>query len=300
VHGQPTSIQFVSDFADVPADHAESALLLATDLGYLAQDANSDFRTLSPLCRFISSANELQQAAALRILLEAHQAFVLFRQRLIVSGNSTDAARQTKIALSLTEHHTEIAFTLVSLGTYSQALSTSGGGRYEVRDVESDNILASLMEGCGEIVAAEGRIRKQLGVEAQAAVSVDQVIMPLTDALRRAQGTDARGAVTQAGNAIESFLVELAGRLGISLVGRTGINSKIDAIKAGDVSKMPTKLSSVGKYLGHIRNAADHGIDAELGAQWEIRESTGIEYVFVACSFIVAAIALEQARQPEI
>jgi hypothetical protein len=59
-------------------------------------------------------------------------------------------------------------------------------------------------------------------------------------------------------------------------------------------------LSNVGKYLGHVRNAADHGIDRDVAAQWGIRPSTGIEYVFVACSFIAATTVLELGRPPEI
>ena len=157
------------------------------------------------------------------------------------------------------------------------------------------------MEGSrDQIAAAEELFAKQLGTDAQALVSRDQVVIPLADALRRAQGADARGAVMQAGNAVESFLSELAARRGINLAGKTGINSKIDEIKRTDVSKMPSKLSFMGKYLGHIRNAADHGADPETGAQWEIRESTGIEYAFVGCSFIAAVVALELGRPPEI
>jgi hypothetical protein len=300
VNGQPTSVQFVSDFADLPLDQAESALLLAVDLGFLKVNPAGEYLTNSPLCRFIASSDELQKATALRVLLESYPPFVMFRQRLQVTSAVVDATQQTKVALALSEHHSEIASTMISLGTYSQALSTSGGGRYEVRHTQAENVLERLMEGCDQIAAAEERVAKQLGADAQALVSRDQVVIPLADALRRAQGADARGAVVQAGNAVESFLSELAARHGISLAGKTGINSKIDEIKRNDISKMPSKLSYMGKYLGHVRNAADHGVDPEIHVQWEIRESTGIEYAFVGCSFIAVAVALELGKPPEI
>jgi hypothetical protein len=38
--------------------------------------------------------------------------------------------------------------------------------------------------------------------------------------------------------------------------------------------------------LGHVRNAADHGIDAEIGHQWEVSENTSVEYVHVAITAI--------------
>ena len=99
-----------------------------------------------------------------------------------------------------------------------------------------------------------------------------------------------REAVVNAGNAVESFLVDYASKVRVPLAGKNGINSKVTHLKSQN--KMPTKLSFKGQYLGHIRNAADHGIDPEVGATWEILASTGQEYVFVSCSFIRTTIAL--------
>ena len=59
---------------------------------------------------------------------------------------------------------------------------------------------------------------------------------------------------------------------------------------------MPKKLVFKGKYLGHIRNAADHGADSETGAAWQITGATGQEFVFVACSFLSTVVALEEGR----
>jgi hypothetical protein len=54
-------------------------------------------------------------------------------------------------------------------------------------------------------------------------------------------------------------------------------------------------------YLGAIRNAADHGPDADINNQpWEIRDATGLEFVFEACSFIAATIGMERNQPPEI
>lgn len=51
--------------------------------------------------------------------------------------------------------------------------------------------------------------------------------------------------------------------------------------------------NAIESYLGHLRNAADHGVDQEIGAEWEIADNAGIEYVFVACSFIAAVTRRE-------
>jgi hypothetical protein len=101
-----------------------------------------------------------------------------------------------------------------------------------------------------------------------------------------------------AGNAVESYLEEYAARRTVQLGNAPGINAKIDKLVAGNV--MPKKLAAVGKYLGHVRNAADHGVDTEVGAPWAIRPATGVKYVFVSCSFIAAVTAREQNKPPEI
>jgi hypothetical protein len=149
-----------------------------------------------------------------------------------------------------------------------------------------------------EATSAENLVRKQLGLEAAATVSRDEVIVPLADAALRAKDNDATGAVVFAGNAIESYLEGLAGRLNVNVTGATGINSKLE--RFGQAGHFPKKLIQVGKYLGSIRNAADHGVDPDVGASWTIREATGVEYVLVACSFIAAATSREKGQAPEV
>ncbi len=65
-----------------------------------------------------------------------------------------------------------------------------------------------------------------------------------------------------------------------------GINQKLDALK-GD-NKIATKLQYKGYYLGHVRNAADHGVDRDINAPWDISNETGFEFVLLTCSFIKA------------
>jgi hypothetical protein len=85
---------------------------------------------------------------------------------------------------------------------------------------------------------------------------------------------------------VESFLTDLAANRSVNVAGAHGVNSKL--IRFEQAGELPKTLSQPGRYLGFIRNAADHGIDQEVGTSWEITEATGIEYVFVACSFILA------------
>lgn len=295
---QAQRVNFVAEFSELTENQAKAALDLATDLGFLSRDG-ARYSVASPLCRFILTPNETQKAAVMRVALESYEPFTLFRERLAATPLTSTAAQQIKAALNLDAHREEIKDTLVSLGTYSHALVSAGGGHYRAQDNPAENTLEVLAQGCADAAAAEARIRAQLGPDAAGLASRDEVIVPLADALLRARGGDARGAVVVAGNAVESHLGPLGQRLGVAgVAGAPGLNAKLEQF--AQANALPRKLVHVGKYLGHIRNAADHGVDNELGAAWNIRPATGLEYVFVACSFIAAVTARERGIPPEI
>lgn len=280
---QPTDAQFVASFCDLPTDPVEKALELAVDLGFLMKKS-AKFSISSPLCKHLRTPIANEKAAVLRIMLESYEPFLVFRQGITTSGNSDTAAQETKTLLDIDAHRDDIKNTLVNLATFSGALTHRGGGNYQ-RDANSlGDMFQALAEGVADAAEAEHRIRTALGAKAGPAVSYDNVIQPLAIALRYAVGGEAREAVLNAGNAVENFLTEYAAAQNVSLAGAPGINAKLDKLKNG--GKMPAKLTFKGKYLGHVRNAADHGIDQEIGAPWNITSSTGQEFVFVSCSFV--------------
>ena len=286
-NGQETSPAFVAAFLDIPEARAEAGLLLAADLGLL-QKQGARFEVASPFCRLVASPSLRHKAQILRVILEGYQPFVTFRERLISTLDAETAAQQTRAVLDLDAHRDEVMNTLVSLGTFAQALNSEGGGTYAPADKSAHNVLEGLASACGDIAAAELRVRVQLG-ESATEVPHAEVIAPLADAVLRAATNDARGAVTQAGNAVESFLALLAPRLGVNVIGAHGVNAKVDRFVRD--AALPTKIAATGKHLGHVRNAADHGVDTDIGAPWDISGPMGIEYVFAACTFIRATVA---------
>lgn len=286
----------VAAFLDTTEPRATAALEMAAELGLLVLKT-ARYHVSSPLCRFCCIAE--QKAAVLRIVLEAYEPFVKFRERLVATADVGQAARQVKTLCTLTADRDEVKDTLISLGTFSHALVTQGAGDYRLESSALDNGLSSLALACTDNVAAEARIRAQLGPRAEALVSRADVIVPLSDALILARNRDGSGAVQRAGNAVESHIDAMAGRMGVALGNASGIISKLNKFVA-PTRRLPAKLIHVGSYLGAIRNAADHGVDADIGVSWQIRDATGHEYVFVACSFISGTLLIEQAQPPEI
>jgi hypothetical protein len=299
VHGGPTTIDLIAEFLDTTPANATAALEMAVELDLLSQNGNT-YTTVGPLCRF--TAIPEQKAAVLRILIESYRPFTVFRERLLATADLNSAAKATKIVCNLPAHRDVVKDTLISLGTYSRALVPEGGGNYQLEATSLVNALQVIASACKDMTIAEGRIRSQLGPVAEAVLAPqrDTVIVPLADALVRANNRDGAGAVQAAGNAVESHITAMAVRMVVDLTGATGMIEKLNRF-APAPRRLPRKLIHIGSYLGAIRNAADHGPDPDINdTSWQIRDATGLEYVFVACSFIAATIGIEKHDPPAI
>lgn len=291
-------LSMVASFVDLPAASAQAALQLAADLG-LVTSSGDKYQAASPLARLFVTPRLEQKAAILRVAVEAYEPFRVFRERLhATDGAVSTAAEQTKALLGLAEHREKIKETLVSLGTYCQSLVSAGGGAYEVRFDFNAGLVSNLAGVVAELAEAELRVRDWLDERARAYVDQREVLEPLAEAYLKVSQGDSRGATVGAGNAVESFLVQLANDLGVNVVGANGIGAKLDRFQ--QVTRLPKKLIAVGKYLSNVRNAADHGIDSEVGKAWTIRDGTGEDFLRVSVTFIGAAVAVREGLDPEI
>jgi hypothetical protein len=299
INGGPTPVALVAEFLETTPANATAALEMAVELGLVSQNG-ADYVTSSPLSRFTRIPD--QKAAVLRILIESYRPFTTFRDQLLATADLSKASQSSKIFCAIPATRDVVKETLISLGTYSGALVAEVGGHYQLDAASLANALTKIASSCTDMVQAEGRVRDQLGPAATAVVNRESVIVPLADALMKANVRNGRGAVQQAGNAVESHIVAMAARLNptVNVAGAAGIIEKLNRFAAAP-RRLPRYIIHIGSYLGAIRNAADHGPDADINNQpWEIRDATGLEYVFVACSFIAATIGLERNQPPEI
>ncbi len=277
-------IAFIETFCDLSNAQAIEALGLACDLGLICETTGT-YSIVSPLARFFSTPKDTHKASVLRIVLESYDVFVAFRERLFATGSADQASQQIKALLDLDVHKEDIRHTLISLATYSGAIVTKGGGQFAREKAEVSVRLSDIAANCANVAAAETWVRDRLGPAADV-VSRNDVILPLASSLLKAIEKNADDAATEAGNAFESYLVELAARMGVSLAGATGINSKLDKFRPGN--HLPKKIVEAGKFIGQVRNAAGHGVDTDVGSSWTIQVSTALDLVSVACSLVRA------------
>ena len=277
----------VAAFTDLPHATADSALKLAADMGLLAENAEQ-FAVKTPLCRLMRTPQDREKAAILRVTIESYEPFLVFREEHEATNNVTNAAQRTKVKLDLNCHREQVKETLLSLATYSGALTAGQGNTYE-RDARGlTALLDELAAGSREVAEATLTVREELG-DAAGQVDYDQVILPLTAGLRHAAASNGREAVLQAGIAVENFLTHAAEHHGTDITGANGINAKMDRLT--QAGHYPAKLQNVCKYVGHVRNAGDHGADNDIGAPWDISAQTGRNYVFVTIMLIRAMLA---------
>ena len=196
----------------------------------------------------------------MRFVLESYEPFLCFRQRLKATNSADSAAQQTKALLDIQAHRTDIRDTLISLGTFPVRLRSEGGGRYVPTDENLNEPIDSLYAAArdGEKLPAGAAVRLKIGLRSDS-LDRQEVLLPLATALRKDCSGDPTGAVVDAARAVESFLARLANRMTVSLTGTNGINQKLDKFQINN--ELPKKVVEAAKYLGQIRNAADHGVD---------------------------------------
>lgn len=283
------NIDFVASFLDIPPESAKNACKMAEQLGLVKTNGHGDiFYPDFPFASYLVTSNEQQKSAIMRLVLEQYEPFKTFKNRLIVVGLMQTAAEQTKIFHNLSAHRDVIKDTITSLGTFSQSLVSKGAGLYTIAELPSERneFLLRIKDVVANRERAEIVVRQLLGEKAQSFIDTLDVLEPLITSYQKLSDSkiDPRSPILYAGNSFESFLVQVAKEKGVKLERAHGINAKIDRL--GNEGHILKKHKFMSKYLGHIRNACDHGVDEDIGESWTITEKTSHEYVHVTMSCI--------------
>jgi hypothetical protein len=282
----------VARFLDTKETYAGNALKMAAQLGFIQEEAGEQFVPRVPYACYLVSSKPDQKAVVLRFLLEDYRPYSFFKARLDVVQDVMRAAQETKVFLNITADKDEIKDTLISLGQYTQSIESAGAGIFNVAPLVHRDapFLRVLQQVVSDREASKTHVRRRLGDQATSWIDPHQVLDPLVTGLQKlADPTDTKGPIQYAGNAIDSFLAQVAREKSVPVASAHGINAKASALL--DRKVIAKKQKALLKYLGDIRNAADHGTDSEIGTTWDIAGETTIEYVSVAVSAIRSIVA---------
>lgn len=282
----------VSAFLDTTPAYALDALKMAGELSLLTESHPGLFVPNAKCGLYLCTAVRESKAAILRYVLEQYEPYRTFKARLELTGVVGEAANQAKALHNIGAHRQVISATFTDLGTYAQSLISEGGGLYRPRQDDPKTYLIVLDQVIQDRETAALEVRSRLGQETVDWIDGQNVLENLITAYQRAAvaDQDPRAPIVHAGNAVESFLSQLAAHHGVNLQNAHGINAKADVL--ANANHLLSKHKFMVKYLGHVRNAADHGVDAEIGTQWDVSQTTALEYVHVAQS-VISAIAAQ-------
>ncbi|MEO0684367.1 MAG: hypothetical protein AAFY76_04780 [Cyanobacteria bacterium J06649_11] len=284
--GTGADLNLISEFLVTSLPNATNAANMAVELGLIELDtATNLYSPAFPYAIYLVTANQLQKASVLRLVLETYEPYKLFKSRLKLTTTSNDAANQVKALIGLTAHRAEINHTFISLGTFTNSLTNQGAGKYvpvEGSDYSFLQVVNAVVQSRQD---AELKIRERLGEDIIQWINTDDVFNPLVSAFQLSAqiNGDPRAPIVHAGNAIESFLVQVGNHYAINMTGANGINAKIDRITQ---TQLTVKHKNICKYLGHVRNACHHGIDPTIGQAWTISSETSVEYVHISLTAI--------------
>lgn len=285
---------YVAEFLDTTPDLAAGALTMASQLGFVRPAAKGCYVPVHPLSSYLAGCSSVNhRKALLRFALEQYAPFRTFRERLVRMNHAPRAAATQVIAVhGLKAPKDTVATTLTDLGQYAGSLVPEGANLYAPPVPNTADYLLDLGEVVDDDVACEAIVRDKLGERAAEWVDRAEVLGPLVIAYRklREAETDPRTPILHAGMAVESFLSQFGNVKKHSLASCNGIIQRADSLRGACLLK--TKHHGMLLFLGHIRNAADHGTDdREIGRTWNVTPDTAVAYVRTALSVVTAVVA---------
>jgi hypothetical protein len=275
---------FICQFTDLTESRAENALHMAEQLSLIKYDAlSSNYYRSSYLARLmVSSRSDEQKASIMRLVLEQYEPYVTFKSRFVFTDSADSASKQVRILYTMRSQYKDIKNTIISMATYSKSIIDDGANIYRLnQDITS---YINVLEGALKHKSSDENILiNQFGNTIYDMLDKENVFKPLSDAYSKLQNIsiDTRSIIVYAGNAFESFLVQIAVLRGISLEGKNGIIAKANSLT------LSKKHKGMIEFIGQVRNAADHGADSsEGGNTWEISEETARVYPFLVTNLI--------------
>lgn len=288
--------RLVAQFLDITNTHALNTLCMAEQLGLLSKNEAGQFIPSLPYAVYLITSIRQHKAAILRFVLEQYLPYKTFKSRLALTGLAPEAATQARALHNIQAHRDVILSTFIDLGTYANSLVSEGAGLYRPTEDEATDCLSVIDKVIQDRETAELHVRRRMGSEVTDWVDQQKVFSHLVTAYQRVAVVedDPRAPIVHAANAVESFLSQLAAHHNVNIQNANGINAKADQL--AQTKHLTTKHKFMLKYLGHVRNAADHGTDPETGQVWAISKTTAVEYVHVAQSVIVDIVGYMNGR----
>lgn len=278
--------EFISEFADISEVQTDNALAMAEQFGLVKYNPiTTQYYSESYLARLLISArDDNHKAAIMRLVLEQYEPYIIFKTRYAFTRSMDLASKQLKILYSLPCSYKDIRNEIINIGTYSKAIINDGASIYKLN--QDDVLYIEMLELAIKFKATDDNaLNQQLGDVVCKYISKENVFNPLSDAYSKILNisTDPKAPIIYASNAFESFLQQIADKHNVSLIGKNGIGQKSNTLS----SILSKKHRGMIEYISQVRNAVDHGADADEGGKvWSISEDTAQIYPLLVSTVI--------------
>lgn len=275
--GQEVNVDFISEFTGIATgDQVTKALDMAVELKMVVCEVSGNYSVNSFLAKkLVTSTTDDEKAVIMRMILEQYYPYTVFKTRYGFTHSIEQACRQTKVLCSLSTNERDIRNTLISIATYAKALKSEGANLYSF--TEEEHIYPLIESSLMDTAVAERALQDFFGEAIYDSLDSATIIEPLFEAFQKskANNPDTKAVIVYAANAFESFLNTYATNKNVSLSGKNGIIQKRNALSA----VLSKKHKGMIDYIGQVRNAADHGADAdENGLMWSVTKDTALIY----------------------
>jgi hypothetical protein len=276
---EPIDARACAALADISEDHARRALEAAVLLGLLEPGSAGTYAMSGLTGRLLASGSRDQKRQIFRAHLEEFPPFAFVKTRLLQGFELHEACRQAKIALDLEPRPAVLRDLFDRWGRFSGSFV---GEPLEIERSEGiDSPLARVIDRLtDDTAAAVELLSDELGPALYLALPEivrDNLILGVK---KLARGEEPRSVAQPLGIAFEDYLREVvATETGTDVAAKNGI------IQVGD--ELRAKEGIAGKQLGfihmigHLRTAAEHGIDQRESEEWQIT-AKAVELLFSA------------------
>jgi len=298
VLGTDATTSDVAEFIGGTEARAENALAAARELGFVRQGSNASHWTAQPGAQLLASSTPAEKAVLLRFQLDRFAPYALFKARIAAGEQPKDAARQVCIANGSSADPLDVEETLLNLASYSGGLVY--GADREVLIAGDVELLKGVLAIHETVMATrdtvQAHIARKLGVEA-ASFATGEVLDALVDSYLTVLGDGPYDqSMFQLGKGLEAWVKALA-TIDPPITVPSNVNTMgavANLLRGGN--RTTGKHHSMLLGVIAVRNAADHSIDPDIDATWEISQDTAIAVSHLVWSIMRSFFASRDGR----
>jgi len=260
---------------------AERALEAAVLLGYVVKKPDGSFVSVDDLLLIHTHSNIIGRRIILRYRLELFLPFQRFKERIYCGDSPLEAADKVKTIFNVVNDTYNLKEILTRWGIYSGAFTTDTLG--DLQCASPDSLLPTYMTNIDlslkNIEKARVFIQERLGEEYFNIIPTE-IIDGLSSALVKCvtQYEPKSASAFAIGTSMEKFLAYVAANNSptIDLTGANGLSQMGEILRSNSI--ITKKHIGLIHAIATLRNAADHGVDVEIGKSWQLSNKSILDF----------------------